>query len=184
RRYLPDLVNPLATHYKGFLVKDGEDFGAVVDSSGNCKSGGTFVMAEVYWQDQAEAIRAATGIDMSTERLMLTGERIYNLMRCYNALHGITRADDILPWRFTQVPSPSGNARGSICHLDTMLADYYRLRGWTRRTGLPTIKTLSRLGLTEAYARVQNAIASGASKAIYQQLGWAAPYTGPLLDDL
>ncbi len=59
---LPDLVNPLAVQHKAMLVKDGEDYGAVVDSSGNCKSGGTFVMAEIYWQDQAEAIQAATGL--------------------------------------------------------------------------------------------------------------------------
>ncbi len=183
RRYLPDLVDPLATRYKAFLVKDGEDYGAVVDSCGNCKSGGTFVMAEVYWQDQAEAIRAATGMEMTAGRLKATGERIYNLMRCYNALHGITRADDVLPWRFTQVASTSGNARGSVCHLDVMLPDYYRLRGWDRQTGLPTLKTLNRLGLVEAYARLQDTIASGASQQIYQQLGWAPPYQGPVVDE-
>ncbi|MDD5367908.1 MAG: aldehyde ferredoxin oxidoreductase family protein [Anaerolineaceae bacterium] len=183
-QYLPDLVNPLATRYKAFLVIDGEDFGAVVDSSGNCKSGGTFVMAEIYWQDQAEAIQAATGMLVTVERLKTTGERIYNLMRCYNAIHGIARADDALPWRFTQVASPSGNAKGSVCHLEVMLADYYRLRGWDEVTGWPEFKTLARLGLAGAYARIQTASASGSSRAIYQQLGWAVPYAGPLVDPL
>lgn len=184
KKYPPDLVNPLATRYKAFLVKDGEDYGAVEDSCGKCKSGGTFGMAEVYWQDQAEAIRTVTGMDMTVERLKATGERIYNLMRCYNALHGITCRDDTLPWRFTQVPSPSGNARGSVCHLEVMLPDYYRLRGWDRRTGLPGLKTLTRLGLADAYARMRNSIAIGATKGIYKQLGWVAPYPGPDLDEL
>ncbi|MBI3362478.1 MAG: aldehyde ferredoxin oxidoreductase family protein, partial [Chloroflexi bacterium] len=84
-QYLPELVDPLATRYKAMLVKDGEDYGAVVDSCGNCKSGGTFVMAEVYWQEQAEAIRTMTGMPMDAEKLKIIGERIYNLQRCYKS---------------------------------------------------------------------------------------------------
>ena len=183
-QYLPELVDPLATRYKAMLVKDGEDYGAVVDSCGNCKSGGTFVMAEVYWEEQAEAIRTMTGMPMDAQRLKAIGERIYNLQRCYNILHGITRADDVLPWRFTKVPSPSGNAKGSVCHLDVMLPEYYALRGWDPETGLPLPETLARLGLGEAVVRIQKAVTSGTAQAIYANLGWAAPYTGPIVDDL
>lgn len=174
---LPDLVNPLAVQHKAMLVKDGEDYGAVVDSCGNCKSGGTFVMAEIYWDDQAEAIQAATGLDMDVARLKIIGERIYNLQRCYNALHGITRADDTLPWRFTAMPSPSGNARGSVCHLGKMLQDYYALRGWDPIYGLPTAETLKRLGLEEITAAWAAEVHSEGVKSIYQALGWAAPCT-------
>jgi aldehyde:ferredoxin oxidoreductase len=183
-QYLPELVDPLATRYKAMLVKDGEDFGAVVDSSGNCKSGGTFVMAEVYWEEQAGAIRTMTGMPMDAARLKEIGERIYNLQRCYNILHGISRADDVLPWRFTQVPSPSGNAKGSVCHIDVMLPEYYALRGWDPESGFPLPETLARLGLEDAWARIQEAIASGAARALYANLGWAPPYTGPKVDDL
>ncbi|GAP13971.1 aldehyde:ferredoxin oxidoreductase [Longilinea arvoryzae] len=174
---LPDLVNPLAVQHKAMLVKDGEDYGAVVDSSGNCKSGGTFVMAEIYWKDQAEAIQAATGLDLDVDRLKVIGERIYNLQRCYNALHGITRADDTLPWRFTAMPSPSGNARGSVCQLGKMLQDYYALRGWDPIYGLPTVETLERLGLGDIAAQLECGIHSESVKTIYNTLGWAAPYT-------
>jgi aldehyde:ferredoxin oxidoreductase len=166
------------------LVKDGEDFGAVVDSSGNCKSGGTFVLAEVYWQEQAEAISTMTGMTMDAGRLKTIGERIYNLQRCYNALHGIARADDVLPWRFTQIPSPSGNATGSVCRIDVMLPDYYALRGWDGETGLPREETLARLELEEAWGRIRTAISSGEAASIRAQLGWAEPYTGPAVDDL
>jgi aldehyde:ferredoxin oxidoreductase len=183
-QYMPELVDPLATRYKAMLVKDGEDFGAVVDSCGNCKSGGTFVMAEIYWQEQAEAIETMTGMPMDAAKLRQTGERIYNLQRCYNALHGISSADDVLPWRFTQAPSPSGNAIGSVCHIDVMLPDYYRLRGWDGGTGLPMPETLEHLGLAGVYERVQTALASGAAAAVREGLGWASPYTGPALDEL
>jgi aldehyde:ferredoxin oxidoreductase len=183
QEYLPELVDPLSTRYKGMLVKDGEDFGAIVDSSGNCKSGGTFVMAEVYWHEQAEAIRTMTGMPMDVERLKAMGERIYNLQRCYNAVHGISKVDDVLPWRFTKIPSPSGNAKGSICHIDIMLLDYYALRGWDIETGLPTEETLERLGLTDVYERVRGED-PGSITDRYNRLGWAVPYTGPIEDDL
>ncbi len=153
--YLPEMADPLATKYKPMLVKDGEDFGAVVDSVGVCKSGGTFVMAELYWPDIAAALEAATGMEMDIERLKRTGERVYNLQRCYNALHGITRADDRLPRRFSEEPSPSGNARGEIIDLEPMLDEYYRLRGWDSATGWPTAEKLRELGLEEAIERLR-----------------------------
>jgi aldehyde:ferredoxin oxidoreductase len=152
--YLPDMAQPLATRHKPFLVKDGEDFGAVVDSVGLCKSGGTFVLAEIYWADVAAALEAATGMEMPVERLKQIGERIYNLQRCYNAWHGITRADDRLPRRFTDEPSPSGNARGEVIDLEPMLEAYYALRAWDPQTGWPTAEKLRELGLEDASQRL------------------------------
>jgi aldehyde:ferredoxin oxidoreductase len=149
-QYLPEMADPLATRHKPLLVRDGEDLGAVVDSIGLCKSGGTHVMAEIYWADIAAALEAATGMEMSVERLKHIGERIYNLQRCYNARLGITRADDQLPRRFSEEPSPSGNARGQVIDLAPMLDEYYQLRGWDCETGWPTLETLRRLGLEEA----------------------------------
>ncbi|HUT21271.1 MAG TPA: aldehyde ferredoxin oxidoreductase family protein [Anaerolineae bacterium] len=153
-RYLPELVDPLATKYKPMLVKDGEELGAMVDSVGVCKSGGTFVFAEIYWPELAAVLEAATGMEMSVERLKRIGERIYNLQRCYNVLHGVSRADDRLPRRFAEEPSPSGNARGQVIDLDPMLDEYYDLRGWDRATGCPTPGKLLELGLGEAVERL------------------------------
>ncbi|MBU0703704.1 MAG: aldehyde ferredoxin oxidoreductase C-terminal domain-containing protein, partial [Chloroflexi bacterium] len=153
-KYLPEMAQPLATKHKPLLVKDGEDLGAVVDSVGVCKSGGTFVMAELYWPDIAAALEAATGMEMDVERLKRIGERICNLQRCYNALHGITRADDRLPRRFSEEPSPSGNARGQVIDLEPMLDEYYRLRGWDPVTGRPTAQKLQEMGLEEAVERL------------------------------
>lgn len=183
-QYLPELVDPLATRHKAMLVKDGEDYGAIVDSCGNCKSGGTFVMAEVYWQEEAEAIQTMTGMPMDAARLKTIGERIYNLQRSYNALHGISSADDVLPWRFTAMPSPSGNAAGSVCHLEIMRPEYYALRGWDADSGLPLPGTLERLGLDGVAERVAAVRESGAAQKIYDGLGWARPYTGTVVDTL
>jgi aldehyde:ferredoxin oxidoreductase len=72
--FLPDMADPHSTRHKAFLVKDGEDFGAVVDSVGVCKSGGTFVMAEVYWPEIAAGVAAATGwsLDEATTEAKLS----------------------------------------------------------------------------------------------------------------
>ncbi len=153
--YLPEMADPHATKHKPFLVKDGEDFGAVVDSLGVCKSGGTFVMAEIYWPDLTEGLRLSTGWDINEAELREAGERITNQMRAYNARHGISRADDRLPRRFTQEPSPSRGARGEIAHAEQMLAEYYALRGWDQVDGWPTPETLRRLKLADVEAELK-----------------------------
>jgi aldehyde:ferredoxin oxidoreductase len=153
-QYLPELADPLATKYKPMLVKDGEDFGAVVDSVGLCKSGGTHVFAEFYWPDIAAAVEYATGMEMPVERLQQIGDRIYSLQRCYNALHGITRADDRLPKRFSEEPTPSGSAKGEVVDVVPMLDEYYELRHWDPVTGWPTADRLKELGLNAAVSRL------------------------------
>ncbi len=146
-RYLPEMADPHATRYKALLVKDGEDFGVVVDSVGVCKSGGTFVMAEIYWPEIAAGVSAATGWPLDEAELRDIGERTVNLTRAYNARLGITRADDRLPARFTREPSPARGALGEVAHAEELLDEYYALRGWDAACGWPTAATLERLGL-------------------------------------
>ncbi len=153
-QYLPEMADPLATKHKPMLVKDGEDFGAVVDSVGLCKTGSSFALAALYWRDIATALELATGMELPVEQLKEIGERIYNLQRCYDVWHGIGRSDDVLPERFSQEPSPSGNARGHVIDVEPMLDEYYRLRGWDGTTGWPTAATLHRLGLDDAADRL------------------------------
>ncbi len=184
KEFLPELIDPLETKHKAFLVKDGEDYGAIVDSSGNCKSGGTFVMLEIYWQEQCDALNAITGLSLDVDELKRIGERIYNLQRCYNALHGIDKSDDVLPWRMTKVPSPSGNAKGSVCHLSEMLDEYYTLRDWDAETGLPNKRKLQYLGLDNVFNQLKEAIETGEAQELRSRLGWARPYTGEVVDNL
>ena len=152
--YLPDMAEPRSTRHKGLLIKDGEDYAAVVDSTGTCKSGGNFVLAQIYWDDVADAVRYATGMDMDVPALKSVGERIVNLQRAYNALHGISRKDDRLPRRFLEEPNYQATPEGSVCRLEEMLEDYYRLRGWDISTGLPTADKLRELGLSEVAERL------------------------------
>lgn len=152
--FLPEMADPQATRHKPLLVKDGEDFGAIVDSVGVCKSGGTFVMAEIYWSEIAAGLTCACGTDYDEASLRWIGERAVNLMRAYNALHGVDRADDRLPRRFSEEPSPSGGARGQVARAELMLDEYYDLRGWDRAWGWPTRATLDRLNLADVADRL------------------------------
>ncbi|MEW6557321.1 MAG: aldehyde ferredoxin oxidoreductase family protein [Elusimicrobiota bacterium] len=143
---LPEIIDGIQTKYKPFVVKDGEEFCAVSDSAVVCKFGTMFPPA-LYWAEIANGVKYAAGIDVTVEKLKKIGERIYNLQRCYNILHGISRKDDTLPKRLLTEKSPSKRAKGHIVYLKPMLEEYYRLRDWDIKTGYPKKKKLLSLGL-------------------------------------
>ncbi len=122
--------------------KVSQDAIATIDSTGLCLfTSGSWDMA-----DYAEQIDAACEGDWTREKLQHIGERIWNLERRFNLAAGLSRADDTLPSRLLHDPAPSGTAKGRVCELDTMLDEYYQLRGWDQQ-GVPTKTTLARLNL-------------------------------------
>lgn len=74
------------------------------------------------------------------------GERTNNLVRLFNLREGVTKAEDTLPDRFLREPLNEGPARGRVVDLETMLKEYYFVRGWDEE-GVPKPETLKRLGL-------------------------------------
>lgn len=153
---LPEIIDGIETKYKPMVVKDGEEFCAVIDSVGICKFGTLFPPA-LYWEPIAAAISLITGMDMSADKLKTIGERIVNLQRMYNVRQGITRKDDRQPRRMLEEKSPSGRAKGHVVYLDRMLDEYYELRGWDKTTGLPTNRKLNDLELEYTIPEVQDA---------------------------
>ncbi|HUK28822.1 MAG TPA: aldehyde ferredoxin oxidoreductase family protein [Candidatus Acidoferrales bacterium] len=94
-------------------------------------------------------LNAATGWNMSMEEYMQAGARAANLTRAFNAREGLGRKDDQLPKRIME-PLPDGLFAGKPFTqeiLDSMLDNYYNLRGWDKKTGIPTRTTLDGLGL-------------------------------------
>ncbi|MFC2046243.1 aldehyde ferredoxin oxidoreductase C-terminal domain-containing protein, partial [Chloroflexota bacterium] len=145
----PDQVGDVLAELGPDQVKDREDRASVLDSVGICRSSGIFLMDGVEWSDIAEAMEAATGMEMPVERLRLLGERIYNLQRGYNASHGIIESDDWLQYLFgAELPRTRG-AREEDAGLEPSLAEYYRLRGWDPESGWATEEKLLELGLGE-----------------------------------
>jgi aldehyde:ferredoxin oxidoreductase len=126
-----------------------QNFTAVGDSLVLCRFTHENGLGRVVNDATAELLSHVTGWDIDARELERIGERIYNLERLINVRRGVSRKDDVLPYRTMNEPIPGGPAEGRICRredLDAMLDEYYRLRGWTR-DGIPTEEKLTELGL-------------------------------------
>ncbi|WP_458189868.1 aldehyde ferredoxin oxidoreductase family protein [Haladaptatus sp. NG-WS-4] len=91
------------------------------------------------------------GYDVNVEELETVGERAWNLTRLFNMREGFGRDDDELPRRFTQPLKDGGPADGNRITEDTfetMLEEYYDLRGWSTN-GHPTTDTMTRLDIND-----------------------------------
>jgi aldehyde:ferredoxin oxidoreductase len=133
------------------MVKENEDFCAVVESLGVCKYG-TLIPPVLFYEDIVKAFDVTVGFSITEKQLRMIGERIVNLNRSFNVREGIRRKDDSLPSRLTKTPAPEGPSKGQVVELDQMLDEYYELRGWRTEDGLPTKRVLQRLDLNDVIA--------------------------------
>jgi len=140
----PKMLDRHASSGKAGILIVIQHTNAVIDSIGMCK----FVNFAIGDDFFARLMRAVTGVKYEVQDLQLAGERIWNLERLYNLRAGFSREDDTLPPRFLSEPLKEGGSAGHVVHLDEMLAEYYRFRGWTSE-GVPTSKKLETLGLNE-----------------------------------
>ena len=139
---IPEKTDPLVTEGKAGLVKAFQDVTAAWDSTGLC----LFTSFSWSLENVAPQLDAACEGEWTADRLMETGERIWNLEREFNNRAGLTSADDTLPKRLLEEAAKTGPAEGKVCGLDEMLPEYYETRGWTK-DGQVTDETRSRLGL-------------------------------------
>jgi aldehyde:ferredoxin oxidoreductase len=124
-----------------------QNFYSIMESLILCK----FVMyGGLRLPHMCQLLRAVTGWDVTTDELMKTGERLYNLNRLINVKCGLTGKQDTIPWRIAKEPFRSGGAKDHVPDLEKMLPAYYQLRGWDAN-GIPTVEKLRELGL-EQYA--------------------------------
>jgi len=133
---------------RGALVRDSEDFAAVLDSLIVCK----FLRKcfTDFYREGAELLSKVTGWDCTSDDLRRVGERIHNLKKLFNIREGWTSDDDWLPERLLTESLPTGIARGvalSPTELREMIQAYYAAREWDE-TGLIPEKKLSELDLT------------------------------------
>ncbi|OQA42477.1 MAG: putative oxidoreductase YdhV [Chloroflexi bacterium ADurb.Bin325] len=96
-----------------------------------------------------DAVRAATGWDVTVEELLRIGERATNLARIFNVREGLSRADDTLPQRLFE-PLESGALAGVAYPKDDFaraLTELYEVKGWDPQTTMPTREKLAALGI-------------------------------------
>lgn len=147
---IPQPMDPLEWKGKAKPTKSFQDLSAIIDAAGLCIFFAVRNLAdkslEVKPTGILEYLNAATGADYSLEELMAAGERIINAERQFLVKAGFSRKDDTLPGRLTNDPTPTGPAKGSVCHLEEMLDEYYQIQGWSS-DGIPSEEKLIELNL-------------------------------------
>jgi|Deesub1362A_J573_1020465.scaffolds.fasta_scaffold12316_1 aldehyde:ferredoxin oxidoreductase len=136
-------LDPYSTEGKALFVKRCQDERAVCFSLDLCD----FMPFEE--KTFVEMLRLGVGIDMGVEEYLKVGERIWNLARMFAVREGISRKEDTLPPRLMEEPIKYGPAQGKVITkeiLNTMLNEYYKIRGWNEE-GIPTEEKLKELGL-------------------------------------
>ncbi|MBM3120620.1 MAG: aldehyde ferredoxin oxidoreductase family protein [Chloroflexi bacterium] len=133
-----------------FALK-GQQFYSFLDTAALCQ----FVWGPAWTlygpQETLDFVRAATGWDdFSLDELLEIGERRLNMLRAFNARLGIGKEADRLPEKFYRPLTGGGPTEGVAldrAEVEGALREYFTLAGWDTQTGLPTPRTLERLGL-------------------------------------
>ena len=140
----PKLIDRLTFSGKAGLVNIFQNLAATVDSLAVCKFS-SFALSE---EEYAKLLTAITGVNYTSQTLLKTGERIWNLERLFNIGAGFTRADDTLPDRLF------GNDGLNKNEFNAAIGEYYHYRGWNE-DGIPSLQKLKELGL-DGYAHFIN----------------------------
>ncbi|HIE32053.1 MAG TPA: aldehyde ferredoxin oxidoreductase, partial [Methanosarcinales archaeon] len=112
----PKLIDRRTLIGKPGLVSIFQNLSAAMDSLVMCRFSSFALSAEEY----SDMLSAVTGVSYTSEDLLRTGERIWNLERVFNLRAGFTRADDTLPDRFF------GNGGINRDEFKRALDEYYR----------------------------------------------------------
>jgi len=132
--------------------KNGILLAAGIDSLGFCQRIGDILN---IWADGvfAELLSLLIGFDISNEELVTATERILALERAFIVRQGITRKQEVYPWRLTNEPIPDGPYKGRTCPPQEETKKYmdyfFKIMGYDPETGAPTRETLERLNLKE-----------------------------------
>jgi aldehyde:ferredoxin oxidoreductase len=135
-------IDPWTTEGKPELVKRYQEMTAIMDSLGLCN----WPLMGLKVNNFVPMVNSCLGTSYKVEELLLIGERIWNLERLFNLRAGFDHSKDILPERFLKEEIHDGPAEGQVNHLNEMLPEYYRLRGWNEK-GEPLPETLKALEL-------------------------------------
>ena len=77
---------------------------------------------------------------------MLTGDRIFTMMRLMNLKLGYDTNRETLP---ELIKKPlEGGTEGHVPDIEEQLETWYKFRGWDRKTGRPPKEILDKLGLS------------------------------------
>jgi aldehyde:ferredoxin oxidoreductase len=152
-QYRPDFDHTTIEGKAEYAVRS-QHYTAVGDSLVLCRFTGERGFGMLLNENFATMLNGVTGFGLTPADVERIGERIINVERAFNVREGVSRKDDLLPYRVMHEPIPFGPAKGRYCppaELNQMLDEYYTLRGWTR-DGIPSKERLAALGLEDLIA--------------------------------
>jgi aldehyde:ferredoxin oxidoreductase len=138
---IPKKLDPYAVEGKPEWTIFMQDMVSAINSTVIC----LFTSFAIWLPQYAGMLKAITGMELDSEKLLKIGERITNLERLINNRYGLDRAADVLPKRLVTEHVARGPSKGQISHVPEMIDRYYSLRGWV--DGKPTEEKLKELGI-------------------------------------
>jgi len=150
---IDDISNPTTYKDKAELVIWQERYKAIIDIMGICALPTMWMDVNLFQpKDISDFYYLATGESVSVKELFEIGEKVQYLEKIFNVLHAsFTREDDLPPRKLVEIPVKEGPYKGEKLNLEDwnkMLDEYYVLQKWDKKTGIPTKKRLSKLGLS------------------------------------
>ena len=128
------MIAPETIKGKAELLIDFEDRLTLMDTLILCR-----FFRDIYpWERLGEIIEMTTGQKQDKPALRERAAEISTLIRSFNIREGLKPEDDNLPKRFYKESLKTGHKIKKE-ELETMLQDYYNLRGW-QKNGLPEVK--------------------------------------------
>ena len=148
-----DMKSPVA---KGRYVWWHENYKTLSDCLGICIFPliNLFLVGEAQVGDLLEVFNTACGTSLTKEEFWLSSERVYQVMKLFNTMLGISRKDDKLPERHTDDAAECFPYHEIDLDNPGMLDEYYRYRGYSK-DGLPTYDRLREVELDEVISRLE-----------------------------
>jgi aldehyde:ferredoxin oxidoreductase len=127
--YKPEImgvIDPQEIVGKAAIYCDWEDRLVMMDNLIYCR----FYRDMVQWPYITAVVNAAVGTDYTEDDLHRVANRIITMTHDFNLARGIGRETERLPEWVTDRPREDNGWTFPQSEMDSMLADYYRIRGW------------------------------------------------------
>jgi aldehyde:ferredoxin oxidoreductase len=130
-----NMIDPDQIHDKAEMLVEWEDRLIIFDTLVLCR----FYRDLYQWNLLSDMIKAATGLDLSIDKMRRIAGRISDNTRRFNLREGLSLSDDHLPTRFYKEALPETGKTITRDQMEQLLSDYYDARGWDSN-GIPPLE--------------------------------------------
>jgi aldehyde:ferredoxin oxidoreductase len=130
--YKPELagmVDPDQIQGKAAIFTEWEDRLTFFDTLILCR----FYRDLYQWEELGRMVQAITGLELSPDDMRAMARAVTDDIRRFNLREGLTPDDDSLPPRFHTEPLPETGKVIRREDLETMVREYYQVRGWDQQ---------------------------------------------------